>query len=64
MTRFFNLWSENDHHPILKEVVVLNRVGIHPLAFNVVDPTEISDDRQEKEKKKPTLSPEDQLGNK
>lgn len=50
MTRFFDLWSENDHHPILKEVVVLNRVGIHPLAFNVVNPTEISDDRNEKRK--------------
>jgi hypothetical protein len=36
-------WLENDHHPILQEVVKLDRIRIQSLALKVTDPSGISE---------------------
>ena len=36
--RLFELGLEEDHHPVLQEVVVLNRIRVQTLSFEVVQP--------------------------
>lgn len=36
--RFFSLGPENEHDPVLQEIIVLRGIRIETLAFEIMDP--------------------------